>query len=395
MLPPSHIRKVRERKNGSSRVNIPPVFSQTVLNRARFSKSLSVAQPGTHCTISASDTKDSSNKEAGQADANVITKKQERQALHIPVGKRASPLSCYEMGDELGRGAYAKVLRATHKDTQQEFAVKVYERAHIRKQKCEQWVNNEIAFLRKMKHPHVVKLYQVVESKSLVSIVMELVKGVSLVEHMRTKVKRRFEEKEGLAVFAQIMDAIAYCHSLNIVHRDIKMENILIDDKSQVKIIDFGFSTCVKPQEKLNDYCGTSSYMSPELTNREEYYGQAVDVWALGVMFYIMTTGHNPFHGKSDAETYSNKMRGRAKYPNTMSDDIREMIKRMLRVDPEQRATAADVLKSCNESLARRSCGFSCGLHCDDRLNCLFVPSRRCAETVSYTHLTLPTIYSV
>ena len=269
--------------------------------------------------------------------------------------KRSLPLEAFEIGNQLGRGAYGKVFHAINKETREEVAIKVYQRYHIIKQRCEHWLNNEILSLKKIKHENIIKLYQVIETRKDVNLVMELVNGQSLGDYIRSKKSRRLEEKEALRIFEQIVDGISYCHSLDIAHRDIKVDNVLLDEKTKVKLIDFGLSVSTKPQDKLKEYCGTESYMAPELTKREEYSGQAVDVWALGILLYIMVSGHYPFCGKSDTDLLGNKMAGRLKFPDTVNEDVKVLIKQMLKVDPKQRATASSILKSCKAILANKT----------------------------------------
>lgn len=127
---------------------------------------------------------------------------------------------------------------------------------------------------------------------------MELVTGVSLLSYIKSKPNKKVNENECKVIFKQIMIAINYLHDHNIYHRDIKLENILIDiNKTKIKIIDFGFS-CLAPKNKLlNFFCGTPSYMSPEIINKINYCGYTPDLWSIGVLFYILLYGVFPFKG--------------------------------------------------------------------------------------------------
>lgn len=127
---------------------------------------------------------------------------------------------------------------------------------------------------------------------------MEYVGKTSLHSYLRSKNGRRLEESEARRVYLQICKGMSYCHSKNIVHRDLKLENILIDDDNNVKIIDFGFSISITPDKTLNIFCGTPSYMAPEIVSKRNYKGQATDVWALGILLYALLCGHFPFRGK-------------------------------------------------------------------------------------------------
>ncbi len=120
----------------------------------------------------------------------------------------------------------------------------------------------------------------------------------SLHEYVKSKSGKILIDEELRFIFKQICGAVNYCHSQNIIHRDIKMENILINEQRQIKLIDFGFSVQIGLENKLTVYCGTPSYMAPEIHSKKDYFGPPVDVWALGVMLYVMSCGRFPFKGK-------------------------------------------------------------------------------------------------
>jgi len=126
---------------------------------------------------------------------------------------------------------------------------------------------------------------------------MEYVGKTSLHSFLKNKSNRQLTEQEARTIFTQICSGISYCHSKHIVHRDIKLENILLDDYNNIKIIDFGFSICIDPEKKLNVFCGTPSYMAPEIVAKLYYKGAAADVWALGILLYAMLCGRFPFRG--------------------------------------------------------------------------------------------------
>ena len=127
---------------------------------------------------------------------------------------------------------------------------------------------------------------------------MEFIGTTSLNNYIKSKSEKSLIDEEVRFIFKQVCQAVNYCHSKNIVHRDIKMENILIDEQRQIKLIDFGFSVQISLDNKLNIYCGTPSYMAPEIHSRKDYYGPPVDVWALGVMLFAMSCGRFPFKCK-------------------------------------------------------------------------------------------------
>jgi Serine/threonine protein kinase len=126
---------------------------------------------------------------------------------------------------------------------------------------------------------------------------MEFIGTQSLQAYLKSRESRKLEEAEAKHIFKQVVQGVDYLHKKNIVHRDIKLENLLLGPNNQVKIIDFGFSIITPKDKKLNIFCGTPSYMAPELASRKEYYGHLADIWAMGILLFALLTGHFPFKG--------------------------------------------------------------------------------------------------
>lgn len=146
--------------------------------------------------------------------------------------------------------------------------------------------------------------------------------------------------------FKQITEAFDYLHHKGIAHRDIKLDNILIEDKTfMIKIIDFGFAAFCSDSQKLKIFCGTPSYMAPELVRKSEYDGRQVDMWALGVLLFALLSGTFPFRGQNEKELYGKIQRGQYMCPEMMSRDARDIIRRLLEVDSRKRYRASDLIK--------------------------------------------------
>lgn len=127
---------------------------------------------------------------------------------------------------------------------------------------------------------------------------MELVQGVSLLSYIKSKPNRRIGETLTRCIFKQISSGIEYLHSINVCHRDMKLENVIIDDQNNVKIIDFGFGSCGQQTKLLSFFCGTPSYMPPEIVMKKDYLGSSADIWSIGILLFTLLTGSFPFKGK-------------------------------------------------------------------------------------------------
>ena len=183
-------------------------------------------------------------------------------------------------------------------------------------------------------------------------LVMELVEGISLLNYLRSKPNRRMDESECKEIFTQIIRGIHYCHSNNIYHRDIKLENLIIDNQRNVKIIDFGFGTRGPKTKILNFFCGTPSYMPPEIVQKKDYLGNLilhlgsfVDIWSCGILLYTFLCGAFPFKALSEKELFSKISKGVFNIPSYVTNEAKNLIKRILVLNPNSRPSAEEVKK--------------------------------------------------
>ena len=140
--------------------------------------------------------------------------------------------------------------------------------------------------MQQLNHSNILKLYEFIETEEFLYLILEYISGCSLQEYIKKKPERRLDEADACRIFFQIVQALEYCHSKNVAHRDIKLENILLDSVNNIKLIDFGFSTNYPTGQKTKTFCGTPSYMAPEIVSRIEYSGPPVDIWACGVLLF-------------------------------------------------------------------------------------------------------------
>ena len=250
----------------------------------------------------------------------------------------------YVIGKDIGKGAYAVVKYAIHKSTNRKVAIKIYDKSKFMDQNKLKNVQREIQILHKLNHPNILKLYESIETETYIYLILELIKGFSLSDYVKRRPDRRLEESEACRIFYQLVHALGYCHSNNITHRDIKFENILIDHTHNVKLIDFGFSTNFSSDQKTRIFCGTPSYMAPEIISRVDYYGSPVDIWAIGVVLYGMICGYFPFKSHSDKDCYKKIQSGVVYIPNFVSECPKNIIEKTLLMDPNKRLTAKQIL---------------------------------------------------
>jgi len=255
-------------------------------------------------------------------------------------------LSNYKLEEEIGHGAYSIVKSGIQKSIGRRVAIKIYDKSKLSDNQKRNCVNREARILQELNHINIVKLYEMIEMPNELYLIMELVKGHSLNSYIQSKQNKRLIEPECLKIFEQISAGIEYCHSHNVIHRDIKMNNILIDDNQNIKIIDFGFSIVAASSQKLKAYCGTPAYMAPEVIMKESYYGKPADIWSLGVLLFTMLCGTFPFSGNGERELAMAIVKGKYSFNFTLSEEVKQLIGSMLCVDPQRRISAEQVHKT-------------------------------------------------
>jgi MAP/microtubule affinity-regulating kinase len=253
-------------------------------------------------------------------------------------------LENYNIWSEIGKGSYAVVKLSTHRETMQKCAIKVYSNKSLEDSALKENVLREIKILQMIDHKNIVKFYEQIIGERNLYLVMEYVKGIGLNNHLIAKSLKRLQEFEACHIFTQVISALQYCHERNITHRDIKLENIQLDLHSNVKLIDFGFATCIPSNKKSLIYCGSPSYMAPEIINKVEYFGPPVDIWACGVVLVLLVTGDFPFKGNTEKRVFNKIKKGKFEIPASVSPLCADLIRKILVQNPELRLNARQVL---------------------------------------------------
>ncbi|NP_835279.2 5'-AMP-activated protein kinase catalytic subunit alpha-2 isoform 1 [Mus musculus] len=247
----------------------------------------------------------------------------------------------YVLGDTLGVGTFGKVKIGEHQLTGHKVAVKILNRQKIRSLDVVGKIKREIQNLKLFRHPHIIKLYQVISTPTDFFMVMEYVSGGELFDYICKH--GRVEEVEARRLFQQILSAVDYCHRHMVVHRDLKPENVLLDAQMNAKIADFGLSNMMSDGEFLRTSCGSPNYAAPEVISGRLYAGPEVDIWSCGVILYALLCGTLPFDDEH-VPTLFKKIRGGVFYiPDYLNRSVATLLMHMLQVDPLKRATIKDI----------------------------------------------------
>ncbi|KAI9354774.1 kinase-like domain-containing protein [Pilaira anomala] len=271
----------------------------------------------------------------------------------------------YSLQQSIGKGSMGKVKLGVHNVTGEKIAVKIVPRANLQllnqathtngksvqqiaKEKARE-ENREVRTIREahimmlLKHPNIVGLKDLVLQGPYFYILMDYVNGGQLLHYI---VKRqRLSDRRTRQFSRQIVSALDYLHRNSIVHRDLKIENIMIDKSGRnIKIIDFGLSNLFCPERQLTTYCGSLYFAAPELLKANPYSGPEVDVWSLGVVIYVMATGSVPFDDKSMPGLHDKIKKGHVNYPAHLTDDSKDLLSRIFITDPSQRIIMTDII---------------------------------------------------
>jgi len=240
----------------------------------------------------------------------------------------------YKLLKTIGKGNFAKVKLARHLPTGREVAVKVIDKTQMN-QTSIQKLNREMKIMKRLNHPNIVRLYEVIETEKTLYLVMEYASGGEVFDYLVAH--GRMKEKEARQKFRQIVSAVQYCHQKGIIHRDLKAENLLLDAEMNMKLADFGFSNEFTAGTKLDTFCGSPPYAAPELFQGKKYDGPEVDVWSLGVILYTLVSGSLPFDGQNLKELRERVLRGKYRIPFYMSTDCENLLKKFLILNPVKR----------------------------------------------------------
>ncbi|XP_062544540.1 serine/threonine-protein kinase SIK3 homolog isoform X2 [Armigeres subalbatus] len=260
-------------------------------------------------------------------------------AKQMPIEKLVR-VGYYELDKTIGKGNFAVVKLASNLITNSKVAIKIIDKTCLDEENLAKTFR-EISILKVLHHPHITRLYEVMESRNKIYLVTEHAARGEIFDHLVAN--GRMKEEEASRIFSQIISAVDYCHSKGIVHRDLKAENVLLDNEMNVKLADFGFSNTFCEGTPLRTWCGSPPYAAPEVFQGVEYDGPKSDIWSLGVVLYVLVCGALPFDGATLHDLRSVVVAGKFRIPFFMSQECEHLIRHMLVVEPEKRYTVKQI----------------------------------------------------
>ncbi|XP_050224448.1 CBL-interacting serine/threonine-protein kinase 12-like [Mercurialis annua] len=255
-------------------------------------------------------------------------------------------LGRYEIGKLLGHGTFAKVYHARNVKTNESVAIKVIDKEKILKGGLIAHIKREISILRRVRHPNIVQLFEVMATKAKIYFVMEYVRGGELFNKVA---KGRLKEEVARKYFQQLVSAVSFCHARGVFHRDLKPENLLLDENGDLKVSDFGLSAVsdqIRQDGLFHTFCGTPAYVAPEVLARKGYDAAKVDIWSCGVILFVLMAGYLPFHDQNIMVMYKKIYKGDFRCPRWFSHELVRLLTKLLDINPETRIAIPDVMEN-------------------------------------------------
>eukprot|EP00300_Choanocystis_sp_HF-7_P013142 c18173_g1_i1.p1 GENE.c18173_g1_i1~~c18173_g1_i1.p1 ORF type:complete len:288 (+),score=68.95 c18173_g1_i1:134-997(+) len=240
----------------------------------------------------------------------------------------------YTLGKKLGSGTYGVVSLAVNNETLERVAIKVIKKDKIQSRGTSEMLKREITTMKKIDHPNVVKIYEVLATKDEILIVMELVEGGDLLDWIEHR--EYLDEAEAMRFFASMVQAVQVCHENGVCHRDIKPDNMMVTPDGRIKITDFGMAV-LATTNLLDTVAGTLNYVAPEVLREQGYDGKKADIWSLGCVLFVMLAGVLPFEGQLFLMSKKIELGQHAPYPAHVSPAAREYVDFILNVQPNLR----------------------------------------------------------
>ena len=253
-------------------------------------------------------------------------------------------LSDYEIKETIGKGTFSVVKLGINKITKEKVAIKILKKKKMQKSKDKSRLEREISILKRLNHINVIKIYKITEELENYYIVMEYCENGELFNYIVAH--QRLSEEETSYFFYQLINGLDYIHHKNIVHRDLKPENLLLSKDNILKIVDFGLSNYYYLDGKLlSTPCGSPCYASPEMVCGNRYNGFRIDIWSCGIIIFAMICGYLPFEDPDNEILFKKIMKCEVDYPDYLSDDVLDIMNKIIVVDPNKRYNIEQIKK--------------------------------------------------
>ena len=261
----------------------------------------------------------------------------------VNVNKRPKIIKNYQIEEELGSGAFSTVCKAINTKTGDKFACKIFPKSNLSDKGDIERFQREINAMAFLRHDNLVALYDLHWDETNFYLFLDFCPGGELFDYIVDHDK--LDEPSSAVIFKQIASAVQYCHNSGVAHRDLKPENILIDEYPHIKVSDFGLCGFIAEQQLMKTFCGSPCYCAPECLCRVQYDGRSSDVWSLGVILYAMVTGEHPWNISNTSIMLRQILKGAYSVPSHVSSPCKELITRMMQVNPKDRISIDDIMK--------------------------------------------------
>ncbi|KAK2358834.1 CBL-interacting protein kinase [Trifolium repens] len=249
----------------------------------------------------------------------------------------------YRVSRTIGEGTFSKVKLAFNSNNGEKVAIKVIDKQMVLKNNLKYQVQSEIRTMKLLNHPNIVRIHEVIGTKTKIYIVMEYVSGGQLLDKMSYA---KLDECEARKLFQQLIDSVDYCHNKGVYHRDLKPENLLLDSKGNLKVSDFGLSALKKSNDVLNTRCGSPCYVAPEVLMSKGYDGAAADVWSCGVILFELLAGFLPFDDQNLTSLYHKICKAEYICAPWFTISQKKLIAKILEPRPLKRITISDIIEN-------------------------------------------------
>jgi aurora kinase len=255
-------------------------------------------------------------------------------------------ISDFTILKELGSGSFGRVYLVTHKKTKVQYAIKAIDKRNKTNQEEKPYFRREVEVMYKIHHPNVVKLYGHFEDKNYCYFLMEYISKGNIYGLIPQDKKKRLNAQVVASLMKGVISAVYFLHNMNppIIHRDIKPENVLLSEKMEAKLTDFGWSNYMEEDQKRTTVCGTPIYLAPEII-KEKGHDEKVDIWCIGVLLFELITGSVPFQGNDIDTLKNNILKLKISWPRDINTDAKNLISKILKLDPYARLPLSDMLQ--------------------------------------------------